>query len=66
MVVSGGPRVGDIQAAALASVVGAQTAVVAGGVACIAGTFVVARLFPELVNHRVGGSTFVTPLTRRE
>lgn len=54
LVVSGGPRVGDIQAAALASAIGAQAAVVAGGLACLVGTVVVARLFPELVNHRVG------------
>jgi len=53
LVVSGGPRVGDIQAAALASVVGAQAAVVAGGLACLVGTFIVVRRFPELVNHRV-------------
>ncbi len=54
LVVSGGPRVGDIQAAALASVIGAQPAVVVGGVAVVIGTFVVARLFPELVGHRIG------------
>ena len=56
LVVSGGPRVGDIQAAALASAIGAQAAVVAGGLACLVGTFVVARLFPELVGHRVGAT----------
>ena len=54
LVVSGGPRVGDIQAAALASAIGAQAAVVAGGLACLLGTFVVARLFPELAEHRIG------------
>ena len=62
LVVSGGPRVGDIQAAAVASVVGAQAAVVAGGLTCLAGTFVVARLFPELVNHRVGAPRRAPPV----
>ena len=53
LVVSGGPRVGDIQAATLAAVIGAPAAVIAGGVACVIGTYVVTRIFPELVDHRV-------------
>ena len=53
LVVSGGPRVGDIQSAALASVIGAQPAVVVGGLLCIAGTVLVARAFPELASYRV-------------
>lgn len=62
LVVSGGPRIGDIQSAALASAIGVQAAVVAGGLACLAGTFVVARAFPELRNHRLTpGGREVTP-----
>ena len=51
LVVTSGPRLGDIEAATVASVVGAQLSVVSGGVLCLAGVAVVARLFPELAAH---------------
>jgi hypothetical protein len=51
MVVTSGPRIGDIEAATLASVVGTQASVVSGGLLCLAGVAVVIRLFPELVAH---------------
>lgn len=51
LVVTSGPRIGDIEAAAVASLVGPQAAVVSGGLLCLLGVIVVARLFPELVNH---------------
>jgi MFS family permease len=59
LVVTSGPRLGDIEAATVASVVGAQLSVVSGGVLCLAGVAVVARLFPELAAHviRVGRAT---------
>jgi MFS family permease len=51
LVVVGGPRVGDIEAAAVASVIGAQASVVSGGVLVLLGLVGVVRLFPELVHH---------------
>ena len=51
LVVTSGPRLGDIEAATVAAVVGAQLSVVSGGVLCLAGVAVVARLFPELAAH---------------
>jgi MFS family permease len=51
LVVTSGPRLGDIEAATVASVVGAQLSVISGGVLCLAGVAVVARLFPELASH---------------
>jgi len=51
LVVTSGPRIGDIEAATVASVVGAQLSVVSGGLLCLAGVAVVARLFPELATH---------------
>ncbi|HEV8546441.1 MAG TPA: MFS transporter [Candidatus Limnocylindrales bacterium] len=51
MVVTSGPRVGDIEAASVASLVGTQASVVSGGVLCVIGVVVVARLFPELAAH---------------
>jgi MFS family permease len=53
MVVTSGPRVGDIEAAAVASVIGAQLSVLSGGVLCLLGVAVVVRLFPELGEHRM-------------
>ena len=48
LVVTSGPRIGDIEAAAVASVIGAQLSAISGGVLCVLGVFGVARLFPEL------------------
>jgi MFS family permease len=51
LVVTSGPRLGDVEAAAVAAVAGAQFSVVSGGVLCLLGVVVVARLFPELASH---------------
>jgi MFS family permease len=51
MVVTSGPRVGDIEAAAVASVIGAQLSALSGGILCVLGVIAVARLFPELGAH---------------
>lgn len=51
LAVTSGPRVGDIEAAALAAVVGVQASVVSGGVLSALGALVVARRYPELQRH---------------
>jgi MFS family permease len=51
LVVTSGPRLGDIEAAGVASIFGAQASVVSGGLLCLAGVVVVARAFPELAAH---------------
>jgi predicted MFS family arabinose efflux permease len=51
LVVTSGPRLGDVEAAAVAAVAGPQFSVVSGGLLCLLGVVVVARLFPELRNH---------------
>lgn len=53
LVVTSGPRIGDIEAAALAAVVGVQASVVSGGLLCLLGVAVVAWRYPELVRHRL-------------
>jgi MFS family permease len=53
LAVSSGPRIGDIEAAAVAAVVGAQASVVSGGILCLIGAVAVTRLFPELRAHVV-------------
>jgi MFS family permease len=51
MVVSSGPRLGDIEAATVASVIGVQGSVLAGGLLCLVGSLVVTRWFPELAAY---------------
>jgi MFS family permease len=53
LAVTSGPRIGDIEAAAVAAVVGAQASVVSGGILCLLGVAAVVRLFPELRAHVV-------------
>ncbi len=51
LVVTSGPRLGDIEAAVVAALTTPQFAVVSGGVLCVVGVGVVARRFPELAGH---------------
>jgi hypothetical protein len=52
-VVTGGPLLGDAEAGAVAAVTTPRVAVVSGGLACVAGAVVVARLLPELARWTV-------------
>ena len=47
-VVAGGPRLGDLEAGAVASLTSPRFSVVSGGVACMVGAGVIARLIPDL------------------
>lgn len=51
-VVNGGPRLGDLESGAVASVAGIELSIVSGGLACIAGAFALATLLPEFRRHR--------------
>jgi predicted MFS family arabinose efflux permease len=51
LVVRSGPATGDIEAAAVASVIGAQASVISGGLLCLLGLIGVWRFFPELIDH---------------
>ncbi len=51
-VVTGGPRLGDAEAGAVAALTSARFSVLSGGLACVAGVAVVARLIPELAAWR--------------
>jgi MFS family permease len=50
-VVTGGPRLGDFEAGAVASVTSPQFSVVSGGVMCILGALFIARRVPEYDNY---------------
>ena len=51
LVVTSGPRLGDIEAAIVAALTSPQFAVVSGGIACVIGVGVVARRFPQLASY---------------
>jgi MFS family permease len=48
MVVTGGPRLGDLEAGAVASLVSPSFSVVSGGLACVMGVLLLALFAPEL------------------
>jgi MFS family permease len=51
LVVTSGPRLGDVESGAVAGLTGPRFSVTSGGLACIAGVAVVAVMFPELVHY---------------
>ena len=56
-VVAGGPRVGDLESGAVAAAFGDTVSVVSGGLACIAGALVLARLLPGFRHQRIPDAT---------
>jgi MFS family permease len=48
IVVTGGPRLGDVEAGVVASLVSPWFSVVSGGAACVVGAVLLARRYPEL------------------
>jgi MFS family permease len=54
-VVTGGPRIGDLEAGSVAAAFGATFSVVSGGLACIAGALLLARALPGFRRQRVLG-----------
>jgi len=51
LVVTSGPRLGDLESGIAASLTTAGLAVVSGGLACVAGIGLVALLFPALMAY---------------
>jgi MFS family permease len=54
LVVTGGPRLGDIESGAVASVSTARFAVLSGGVGCIVAALLIVRAFPALARYDAG------------
>jgi MFS family permease len=54
LVVSGGPRLGDIESGVVAGATGPRLAVVSGGVLCLLGVGVVIAAFPALMRYDAG------------
>jgi len=57
MVVTGGPRLGDVETGVVAGLVSPTFAVISGGVACLAGVVILAALVPQLARYRAGDDT---------
>jgi MFS family permease len=55
-VVTGGPRLGDLEAGAVATGFGDTVSVVSGGLACIAGALILARLLPGFRRQQTQGA----------
>jgi len=53
-VVAGGPRLGDFEGGAVASIFTPTVSVVSGGLLCIAGVGVIATLVPQFARWRIG------------
>ena len=51
LVVTSGPRLGDVEAGVVASLTSVRTSVVSGGLACVAGALVVSLAFPALIAY---------------
>lgn len=51
VVVTGGPRLGDVEAGSVAHAFGAQVSVVSGGLACVAGVGILAALYPSFAHY---------------
>jgi MFS family permease len=52
LVVTGGPRLGDLEAGLVARAVSPTFSVISGGLACVAGAWLVALRYPELRRYR--------------
>ena len=51
LVVSGGPRLGDVESGSVASLTSTRVSVVSGGLACLAGVGLIMVAFPELAAY---------------
>jgi hypothetical protein len=55
LVVTGGPRLGDLEAGLVASVFSPTVSIVSGGLACVVGVAVLAFAMPQFARYRVDG-----------
>jgi hypothetical protein len=51
LVVTGGPRIGDLESGAVAGAAGPRFSVVSGGLLCLAGVAVITLAFPQLARY---------------
>jgi hypothetical protein len=51
LVVTSGPRLGDVEAGAVAGIAGPRFSVASGGLACVAGVVLILIAFPALARY---------------
>jgi hypothetical protein len=56
-VVTGGPRLGDIETGVVTALTGPEFAVVSGGLACIVGVILIALKMPRFANYETPVAT---------
>jgi len=57
LVVTGGPRLGDLEAGVVAQAFTPLISVVSGGLVCVVGAAFVAALYPQLRRYRAASAT---------
>lgn len=62
LVVTGGPRLGDLEAGLVAAALTPTISVVGGGLICIAGVFAIAALMPDFVRYRAPAGDGAAPV----
>lgn len=65
-VVTGGPRIGDLEAGVVAAATSNQVSVVSGGIVCALGVLAVARRYPELTRYRSSEAVIGEPTEEPE
>ena len=60
-VVTGGPRIGDLESGAVANAFGNAASVVSGGLACVVGALLLARLLPGFRHQEIPRSPCMEP-----
>ena len=65
-VVTGGPRLGDLEAGAVANAFGDTASIVSGGLACIVGALLVARALPGFRHQQLPARLATTAVTSPE
>jgi hypothetical protein len=50
-VTAGGPRLGELEAGVVASLTSVRFSVISGGLACILGTFAIAKWSPRILSY---------------
>jgi predicted MFS family arabinose efflux permease len=65
-VVTGGPRIGDAESGAVAAAFGPVTSVISGGLACIGGALLLARLLPAFRRQEIAAPDDAQPAPAAE
>lgn len=63
MVVTSGPRLGDVESGSVAALAGVRASVISGGIACVAGVALIVLAFPALARFDAERDVVVAPVS---